>query len=175
MLEIPSYFRLLYPAAQIQQRIDSLAAAISADYAGRGLHLVGVLRGAAVFLSDLSRALNIPVSYDFIAVSSYDGTASSGVVRLQKDLDESVESRNVLIVEDITDTGLTVNYIKGMLASRKPASLAVCALLDRPHQRKTELKLDYCGFTLDEDRFVVGYGLDFEQQWRQLPDIYAIN
>ena len=175
MLEIPSYFTLLYPAAQIQLSVADLAAQISADYAGRRLHLVGVLRGAAVFLSDLSRALTIPVSYDFIAVSSYDGSSSSGVVRLIKDLDESVESRNVLIVEDITDTGLTLNYIKGMLTSRKPASLATCALLDRPHQRKTELKLDYCGFTLAEDKYVVGYGLDFEQQWRQLPDIYAIN
>lgn len=175
MLEIPSYFTRLYPAEQIEQRISELAAQISTDYAGKRLHLVGVLRGAVVFLSDLSRALTCTVSYDFIAVSSYEGTASSGVVRLQKDLDESVESRNVLIVEDITDTGLTLNYIKGMLASRKPASLATCALLDRPHQRKSELKLDYCGFTLDEDKYVVGYGLDFEQQWRQLPDIYAIN
>jgi hypoxanthine phosphoribosyltransferase len=175
MLEIPSYFTLLYPAAQIERRVSELAAQISADYAGRSLHLVGVLRGAAVFLADLSRELEIPVSYDFIAVSSYDGTSSSGVVRLLKDLDESVESRNVLIVEDITDTGLTLNYIRGMLASRKPASLATCALLDRPHQRRTELKLDYCGFLLEQDKYVVGYGLDFEQQWRQLPDIYAIN
>lgn len=175
MLEIPSYFNLLYSAADIQRRVDELARQIEADYAGRPLHLVGVLRGAAIFLSDLSRAVRIPVSYDFIAVSSYEGSASSGVVRLLKDLDESVESRNVLIVEDITDTGLTVNYIKGMLASRKPASLATCALLDRPHQRKTELKLDYCGFVLEQDKYVVGYGLDFEQQWRQLPDIYSIN
>jgi hypoxanthine phosphoribosyltransferase len=151
MLEIPSYFTLLYPAAQIERRVSELAAQISADYAGRSLHLVGVLRGAAVFLADLSRELEIPV------------------------LDESVESRNVLIVEDITDTGLTLNYIRGMLASRKPASLATCALLDRPHQRRTELKLDYCGFLLEQDKYVVGYGLDFEQQWRQLPDIYAIN
>jgi hypoxanthine phosphoribosyltransferase len=175
MLEIPSYFKRLYSTEQLSTRVGELASGISADYTGRKLHLVGVLRGAAVFLADLSRALQIPVSYDFIAVSSYEGSSSSGVVRLQKDLDESVESRHILIVEDITDTGLTLNYIKGMLASRKPASLATCALLDRPHQRKTELKLDYCGFTLDEDKYVVGYGLDFEQQWRQLPDIYAIN
>lgn len=175
MLEIPSYFNRLYSAEQIAERVAALAQQIDSDYAGRGLHLVGVLRGAAVFLADLSRALQIPVSYDFIAVSSYEGSSSSGVVRLQKDLDESVESRHVLIVEDITDTGLTVNYIRGMLASRKPASLATCALLDRPHQRKAELKLDYCGFTLAEDKYVVGYGLDFEQQWRQLPDIYSIN
>jgi hypoxanthine phosphoribosyltransferase len=175
MLEIPSYFTRLYTAAEIEQRVSELAAQISTDYAGRRLHLVGVLRGAVVFLADLTRELTCSVSYDFIAVSSYEGTASSGVVRLQKDLDESVESRNVLIVEDITDTGLTLNYIKGMIGSRKPASLATCALLDRPHQRKSELKLDYCGFTLAEDKYVVGYGLDFEQQWRQLPDIYAIN
>jgi hypoxanthine phosphoribosyltransferase len=175
MLEIPSYFKLLYSADEIRQRVDELAAQISSDYNGRSLHLVGVLRGAAVFMSDLSRALQVPVSYDYIAVSSYEGSSSSGVVRLLKDLDESVESRNVLIVEDITDTGLTVNYIRGMLTSRKPASLATCALLDRPHQRKSELKLDYCGFVLSEDKYVVGYGLDFEQQWRQLPDIYALN
>lgn len=175
MIDIPSYFTLLYPAAQIQARVGELAAEISADYRGRQLHLVSVLRGAAVFLADLSRALTIPVTYDFIAVSSYEGTASSGVVRLQKDLDESVESRNILLVEDITDTGLTLNYIRGMLGSRKPASLATCALVDRPAQRKTELKLDYCGFTLEQDKYIVGYGLDFEQKWRQLPDIYAIN
>jgi hypoxanthine phosphoribosyltransferase len=175
VLEIPSYFSLLYSAEQIRERVDALAAQVSSDYSGRKLHLVGVLRGASVFLADLSRALSIPVSYDFISVSSYEGSSSSGVVRLLKDLDESVESRNILIVEDITDTGLTLNYIKGMLASRKPASLAACSLLDRPHQRKTELKLDYCGFTLEQDKYVVGYGLDFEQQWRQLPDIYSIN
>lgn len=175
MLEIPSYFQPLYSASQLQERIESLSAQISGDYAGRRLHLIGVLRGAAFFLADLSRALRVPVSYDFIAVSSYEGSSSSGVVRLLKDLDESVESRNVLIVEDIVDTGLTLNYIKNMLGSRKPASLATCALIDRPHQRKTELKLDYCGFKLDQDKYVVGYGLDFEQQWRQLPDIYTIN
>lgn len=175
MLEIPSYFTLIYPAAQIEERVAGLATQISADYTTKKLHLVGVLRGAAVLLSDLIRQLTIPVTYDFIAVSSYEGSSSSGVVRLLKDLDESVESRNVLIVEDITDTGLTLNYIRNMLASRKPASLATCSLVDRPHQRKTELKLDYSGFTLTDERYVVGYGLDFEQKWRQLPDIYAIN
>jgi hypoxanthine phosphoribosyltransferase len=175
MLEIPSYFKLLYSAGQIEARIGEMAEQISGDYRGRNLHIVGVLRGAIIFLSDLSRQLTTPVTYDFIAVSSYEGSSSSGVVRLHKDLDENIESRNVLIVEDIMDSGLTMSYIKGMFASRKPASLATCALLDRPLQRKTDLKLDYRGFVMDEDKYVVGYGLDFEQKWRQLPDIYAIN
>lgn len=174
MLDIPSYFQLLHSADDIAARVRELGAQISADYEGRSLHLVGVLRGATTFLADLSRSIDIEISYDFIAVSSYAGESSSGQVKLVKDLEESVESRHVLVVEDILDSGRTLHYIKEMLQARKVASLAICALLDRPHRREVDLQLDYCGFSIP-DKFVVGYGLDFEQRWRQLPDLYAIN
>ena len=174
MPEIPSYFERLFTAQQLADRICEMAKQIDQDYAGRSIHLVGVLRGATTFLADLSRQLDVPVTSDFIAVNSYEGTTSSGVVKLVKDLEESVESRHILVIEDIIDSGLTVNYIMEMLQNRKPASLALCALLDRPHRRKVDVDLAYCGFTIP-DKFVVGFGLDFEQQWRQLPDIWAIN
>ncbi|MBN2081815.1 hypoxanthine phosphoribosyltransferase [bacterium] len=174
MLEIPSYFQQLFSAAEIDARVRELAAQISQDYRGRKVHLVGVMRGATVFMADLVRKLDLEVTYDYIAVHSYEGTSSTGVVKLIKDLDENVESRHVIVVEDIIDSGLTLNYIKENLQSRKPASLALCTLLDRPHQRKIDLQLDYIGFTIP-DKFVVGYGLDFEQKWRHLPDIWAIN
>jgi hypoxanthine phosphoribosyltransferase len=174
MLEIPSYFRRLFTADELAVRVRELGAQISQDYAGKQLHLVCVLRGATVFMADLVRTISVPVSYDYIAVHSYDGSASSGVVKLTKDLDESVESRHVLIVEDIIDSGLTLNYIRESLQSRKPASLRMVTLLDRPHRRQASLQMDYTGFTIP-DKFVVGYGLDFEQKWRQLPDIWAIN
>jgi hypoxanthine phosphoribosyltransferase len=174
MLEIPSYFQLLHKSDEIAARVRALGAQITADYEGRNPHLVGVLRGATTFMADLTRAIELPLTYDYLAVSSYDGASSTGQVRLVKDLDESVESRHVIVVEDILDSGLTLNYIREMLSQRKVASLAICALLDRPHRRKVDLKLDYHGFTIP-DKFVVGYGLDFEQKWRNLPDIWAMN
>jgi hypoxanthine phosphoribosyltransferase len=174
MLEIPSYFQRLFTADQLCARVGELGSQITRDYQGRALHLVGVLRGATIFMADLCRQLQVPVTYDYIAVNSYESSTSSGVVKLVKDLEENVESRHVLVVEDIIDSGLTLNYIREMLQSRKVASLALCALLDRPHRRKVSLKLDYTGFVIP-DKFVVGYGLDFEQKWRQLPEIYAIN
>jgi hypoxanthine phosphoribosyltransferase len=174
VLEIPSYFEKLLTADEIAVRVRELGAQLSTDYADRKPHFVGVLRGATTFLADLVRAMDIELSYDFLAVSSYEGTASSGQVRLVKDLDESVESRHVIVIEDILDSGLTCNYIREMLQQRKVASLALCALLDRPHRRELKMDLDYVGFTIP-DKFVVGYGLDFEQRWRQLPDIWAIN
>lgn len=174
MLEIPSYFSRLLSAEEIGARVRELGAQITADYDGRNPHLVTVLRGATTFLADLTRAIETELTYDFIAVNSYEGTTSSGQVKLVKDLEESVESRHVIVVEDILDSGLTLNYIREMLQQRKVASLTLCALLDRPHARQIELELDYRGFTIP-DKFVVGYGLDFEQRWRQLPDIWAIN
>jgi len=174
MLEIPSYFQLLHPASEIAGRVRALGEQISADYEGRQPHLIGVLRGATTFMADLTRCIHLPLTYDYLAVSSYDGSNTTGQVRLVKDLDESVESRHVIVVEDILDSGLTLNYIREMLSQRKVASLAICALLDRPHRRKVDLKLDYSGFTVP-DKFVVGYGLDFEQKWRNLPDIWAMN
>lgn len=174
MLEIPSYFQRLFTAEQIATRVRELGAQITADYDGRSVHLIGVLRGANTFLADLSRAIQLELTYDFIAVSSYAGETSSGQVKLVKDLEESVESRHIIVVEDILDSGRTLNYIREMLQARKVASLALCALLDRPHRHEIKLPLDYMGFSIP-DKFVVGYGLDFEQRWRQLPDIYAIN
>lgn len=174
MLEIPSYFQPLYTPEQIAARVAELGHEISGAYAGRSLHLVGVLRGATVFMADLLRQLDLPVTFDYIATSSYEGTASTGQVKLVKDLEESIESRHVMIVEDIVDSGLTLHYIMEMLSQRKVASLAVCALLDRPGRRAVDLTLDYCGFVIPE-KFVVGYGLDFEQKWRNLPGIWAVN
>jgi hypoxanthine phosphoribosyltransferase len=174
MLEIPSYFEKLLTADEVAARVRELGAQLSADYDGRKPHFVAVLRGANTFLADLVRAMDIELTYDFIAVASYAGTESSGQVRLVKDLDESVESRHVIVIEDILDSGLTCNYIREMLMQRKVASLALCALLDRPHRRELKMDLDYVGFQIP-DKFVVGYGLDFEQRWRQLPDIWAIN
>lgn len=174
MLEIPSYFQRLLTSQEISARVAELGAKITKDYDGRSLHMVGVLRGATTFMADLARAIQVPLTLDFIAVNSYEGTASSGVVKMVKDLEENVESRHVLVVEDIIDSGLTLNYIRENLQSRKPASLKLCALLDRPNGRKVNLKLDYTGFVIP-NKFVVGYGLDFEQKWRQLPDIWAIN
>ncbi|MDQ3024422.1 MAG: hypoxanthine phosphoribosyltransferase [bacterium] len=174
MLEIPSYFEKLLTAEEIAVRVRELGAQLSTDYADRKPHFVAVLRGANTFLADLVRAMDIELTYDFIAVASYAGSESSGQVRLVKDLDESVESRHVIVLEDILDSGLTCNYIREMLMQRKVASLALCALLDRPHRRELKMDLDYVGFQIP-DKFVVGFGLDFEQRWRQLPDIWAIN
>jgi len=175
MIKVPEQFLLLYSADEVDRRVSELADEISTDYEGKALHLVGVLKGAAVFLSDLARKLAIPTTFDFLAVASYgDATESSGVVRMIKDLDDPVESRDVMIIEDIVDTGLTLKYIEELLRSRKVASLSKCAFLDRPSRRKVEVTMDYVGFTIP-DRYVVGYGLDFEQKWRHLPAIYAIN
>jgi hypoxanthine phosphoribosyltransferase len=163
--------RVLLTAEQIEARIGELAAQISHDYRDRELVLVCVLRGAVVFLSDLLRALRVPASVDFMAISSYGSdTRSTGVVRILKDLDDSIESKHVLIVEDIVDTGLTLNYLLENLRHRNAASVRVCALLDKPARRRTEARLDYVGFTVP-DAFVVGYGLDYAQQYRGLPYI----
>jgi len=144
---------------------------ISLDYRGQEVLLVIVLRGAALFAADLCRHITADVVLDFIAVSSYgSSTSTSGVVRFLKDLDESVEGRHVLIVEDIVDTGLTLAYLSENLRSRNPQSLKTCALLDKPSRRRVDIRPDYTGFTID-DLFVVGYGLDFDQRYRHLPDI----
>ena len=163
--------RVLFTEEAIQGRVRELGKQISADYEGKDLVLVGILRGATVFLADLSRNLSIPVSIDFVAISSYGtGAVSSGVVRILKDLEEAVESRHVLLVEDVVDSGLTLNYLLENLRARNVASLRVCALLDKPSRRQVPTQVDYLGFTVP-DEFLVGYGLDYAQRYRNLPFI----
>lgn len=160
--------------SEIQKKIDELAERISRDYAGKELLVVGILRGAFIFMADLVRRLDVPVTIDFMAVSSYgNATESSGVVRIIKDLDESVAGRHVLLVEDIIDTGLTLKYLYEYLKARGPASLRVCTLLDKPDRRVVDFQPDYNGFTIP-DYFVVGFGLDCGQLYRNLPAVYAI-
>lgn len=157
----------------IQARVVELAQQISRDYEGKELFLVGVLKGAAIFLADLVRHITAPLTYDFVAIQSYgSATKSSGVVRILKDLEEPVESKHVLVVEDIVDTGLTmrVSYLIDNLRSRKAASVKVCALLDRPGRRIFETEIDYTGFVVP-NKFVVGYGLDYQERYRSLPYI----
>ena len=165
----------LISEAQIRERIRSLAAEIDAGYPpGEDVHLVAVLKGAFIFLADLARAMTRPVTLDFMAVSSYaKGTTSSGEVRLIKDLDYGLEGRNVIIVEDIVDTGLTLHYLQEILRARSPKTLRTACLLSKPSRRQIEVKVEYIGFTI-EDKFVVGYGLDFAEQHRHLPEIAVL-
>ncbi len=159
----------------ILERVSEIGREITLDFAGRLPLLVCVLRGAALFYSDLIRRIDLPLRVDFIAVSSYgSATASSGQVRLIKDLETSIEGLDVILVEDIVDTGLTLNYLLQNLESRRPSSLKVCSLLSKPSRRQVEVGLDYCGFEIP-DRFVVGYGLDFDQKFRNLPYIAVLD
>jgi hypoxanthine phosphoribosyltransferase len=170
----PAIGEVLVSAEDLQARVLSLAAQISADYAERDLVLIGVLKGAVFFLSDLMRALTIPCEVDFMAVASYgSATKSSGVVRILKDLDAAIEGRDVLIVEDIVDSGLTLQYLLRNLAGRNPRSLEVCALLIKPDRRKVELQTRYVGFEIP-DEFAIGYGLDHAERYRNLPYVAAL-
>jgi hypoxanthine phosphoribosyltransferase len=166
-------FDLLYSAEAIAQRVAELGAQISADYGDRPLVLIGVLKGSFMFMADLIRHIRCPVRIEFIGTKSYAGTSSSGEVQLTKDLDKPIEGEDVLLVEDIVDTGLTLNYLRQMLAQRGPASLRIVALLDKPARRRIEVRANYVGFLI-EDRFVVGYGLDFEQKYRNLQDVCVL-
>lgn len=160
---------VLLTEEQIQQRVRELAEQISADYKGKDLLLVCVLKGGILFLTDLMRQLDIPHAIDFMAISSYGaGTESSGVVRILMDLNTSIEGKNVLIVEDIVDTGHTLDYILRNLSTRRPASLRVCALLNKPSRRQVDVPIDYVGFDIP-NKFVIGYGLDFGEKYRNLP------
>ena len=166
---------ILLTEEKLQAKVGELARQINQDYAGKELLVVGILRGAFVFMADLVRKLDVSVIIDFVAVSSYgDETASSGVVRILKDLDETITGRHVLLVEDIIDTGLTLKYLYKNLKARRPASLKVCTLLDKPDRRKVDLVPDYNGFIIP-DYFVVGYGLDCGQRFRNLRGIYVIH
>ena len=170
----PAIGEVLVAADELQRRVVELGAEISSDYAGRSLLLVGVLKGAVFFLSDLMRFIDIPVEVDFMAVASYgSATDSSGVVRILKDLDVAIEGRDVLIVEDIVDSGLTLQYLMRNLGSRNPRTLEVCALLTKPERRKVDLPTRYVGFEI-ADRFVVGYGLDYAERHRNLPFVAAL-
>ncbi len=160
---------VLISEEELQERIKELGQQISHDYAGRNLLLLGVLKGAVVFLVDLAKAIDLPLQMDFMAVSSYGAsTQSSGVVRILKDLDSAVDGRDILVVEDIIDTGLTLRYILDNLAMRNPASVKVCALLVKERPREDGIKADYIGFQIP-NKFVVGYGLDYAELYRNLP------
>jgi hypoxanthine phosphoribosyltransferase len=159
---------VLFSPEQIQKRVRELGEQISRDYAGKEPHLVTIVKGSIPFLADLIRAIDTPLSLDLIGVASYSGTQSSGEVRLTKDLDDPIEGRHVLVVEDIIDTGLTLSYVLRNLRQRAPASVKVVTFLDKPAGRGTPIEADYVGFTIP-DAFVIGYGLDWNQRYRNLP------
>jgi hypoxanthine phosphoribosyltransferase len=176
--------KVLISQEQIAQRVAAMGAEITRDYAGESVILVGVLKGATIFLSDLARQVHIDATFDFIGVSSYgnrpspaqelqSGWDSTGEVQLTKDMDQPIKDKNVILVEDILDTGLTLTYLKKMLGTRQPKSLRVAALLDKPSRRKMPIVGDYVGFSIP-DEFVVGYGLDYAERYRNLPDICIV-
>jgi hypoxanthine phosphoribosyltransferase len=166
---------ILIGEEELQARIRELGVEISQDYAGRDLLLVGVLKGAVFFLADLMRELTVPCEIDFMAISSYGaGTDSSGVVRILKDLDLNISGREVLVVEDIIDSGLTLSYLMRSLKARKPASVEICALLTKPERREVEVPVRYTGFEIP-NKFVIGYGLDFDERYRNLPYVAVLH
>jgi hypoxanthine phosphoribosyltransferase len=175
MLRDPSLGEILVQADELQHRVRQLGAEVSRDYEGKPLLLIGVLKGAVFFLADLMRQIEIPCEVDFMAVASYgSATESSGVVRILKDLDTPIEGRHVLIVEDIVDSGLTLQYLLRSLQARGPASLEVCALLTKPERRTVDLPIRYVGFEIP-DKFAIGYGLDHAERFRNLPFVAALS
>ena len=171
----PLIDEVLVGAEALSARIDELGEQLSADYEGRDLLLVGVLKGAVFFMADLVRRITIPCEIDFMAVSSYgNSTDSSGVVRILKDLDANIEGRHVIIIEDIVDSGLTLSYLVRNLHARGPASLEVCALLTKPERREANIECRYVGFEIP-NRFAIGYGLDYGERYRSLPFVAALN
>lgn len=174
MTEIKESPDVMLTAEQIAERVAEMGAQITKDMSGP-LTVIGVLRGSFIFMADLVRAIDMPLTCDFLGLSSYgSSTKSSGVVQITKDLGDSIEGRNVLIIEDIVDTGLTMEYLLENLATRKPASVRVASLLAKPARRQIEVQVDYLGFTI-EDRFVVGYGLDYDGIYRNLPYIGTLD
>lgn len=163
--------KVLISQEELASRIKAMGDEISADYAGKEILMIGVLRGAVIFMADLARAIKVPVALDFMAVSSYgSSTTSSGIVRIIKDLDEEIQGKHILIVEDIIDSGLTLKYLLENIKSRKPASVKICTLLNKPERRKADVDINYNGFIVP-DEFVVGYGLDYAEKYRNLPFI----
>jgi hypoxanthine phosphoribosyltransferase len=170
----PAIGEILVEAEDLERRVSELGAEISRDYAGKDLVMIGVLKGAVLFLADLMRSLTVECEIDFMAVSSYgSATDSSGVVRILKDLDASIDGRDVLLVEDIVDSGLTLHYLLKNLRARNPRSLEVCALLTKPERRRVDLPIHYVGFEIP-NRFAIGYGLDHAQRYRNLPFVAAL-
>jgi len=169
-----SSLRVLITAAQIQERVKALGAQIDRDCGPGPLILIGVLKGSWIFMADLARAIDCPTQIDFICAHSYgDSTVSSGRLNITKDIDTPIEGRDVIVVEDIVDTGITLSNLLEVLGKRKPKTLRVVAILDKPSRRKTDVPVDYVGFTVP-DEFLVGYGLDFAQQYRNLPDVCVL-
>ena len=166
--------RVMLTEEEVDAKISEIGKKISEDYAGKQVHLVCVLKGGSFFMCELAKRITVPVSIDFMSVSSYGGdTKSSGVVKIVKDLDEPLKDKNVIVVEDIVDSGRTLSYLMELLGQRGPASLALCTLLDKPDRRVTDVKVDYTGFEIP-DEFVVGYGLDYDQKYRNLTYIGVI-
>lgn len=166
---------VLISEEDVQKRIRELGEQISRDYEGKTVHIIGVLKGACYFMCDLARHITVPVTFDFMSVSSYgDDTKSSGIVKIVKDLDEPLTGRDVLVVEDIIDSGRTLSHLMELLKGRKPATLKLATLLDKPDRRVTEVNVDYTGFEI-EDVFVVGFGLDYAQRYRNLPYIGVLH
>lgn len=170
----PDMEKIIITEVEIKKRVTELAQEISQDYADKRILVIGILKGATIFLADLVRHITIPTYFDFMAVSSYGASAkTSGAVRILKDLDRSIEDKHVIIVEDIVDTGLTLSYLLKTLHHRGPASIRVCTLLDKPERRTVPVKIDYNGFTIG-NQFVAGYGLDYNERYRNLPYIAVL-
>ena len=173
--DLTAVARILISENEIKEKIKEVANQISADYAGEDVLFIGILKGSVIFFADLTREIKLPLTMDFMAISSYGaGTTSSGEVKMLKDLDKSICGKNVVIVEDIIDSGNTLSYLKRLLSSRQPKSIKICTLLDKPSRRKVDLQPDYCCFTIP-DEFVFGYGLDVDQFYRNVKDIYILD
>lgn len=167
--------KVMIPEEQVEERIKQLGEQISKDYAGKQIHLICVLKGGVFFMCELAKRITVPVTMDFMSVSSYGaGTKSSGIVKIVKDLDQSIEGRDVLVVEDIIDSGRTLSHLMKILNERKPSSICLCTLLDKPERREVDdVNVDYTGFQVP-DEFVVGYGLDYDQMYRNLPYVGVV-
>ncbi len=166
--------KVLIPEEEVAKRIEEMGKKISEDYTGKHVHLICVLKGGVFFMCELAKRITVPVSMDFMSVSSYGGgTSSSGIVKIAKDLDEALEGKDVLVVEDIIDSGRTLYYLLDILKKRNPASMKLCTLLDKPDRRVRDVKVDYVGYEIP-DEFVVGYGLDYAQKYRNLPYIGVV-
>lgn len=166
--------KVLVSKDQLQQRVRELGAEISRDYEGKELVLIGILKGGAVFMSDLMREITLPVGIDYMAVSSYGASStSSGVITIKKDIDTDIRGKHVLLVEDLIDTGLTLQHLRQLFALREAASVRICTILSKPSRRQVEVPVEYCGIDIP-DEFVVGYGLDYAEQFRNLPEVWIV-